>query len=164
MFIAIEGERKSLLNYLDFALNTDEEKAKDMFILLVRDEFNHFEILNTEIKAVKETGRFIQPEFTPSEIVRITPNLKKVTLERHEPAEIGEKQAVDTALDLEDEAKNFYREQALKSQDPHAREMRHKLADMEEAHYQLLMSQTHHLRETGYWLNIKEFSLEVSKD
>ncbi len=161
---AIEGEKKSLLNYLDYALNTDDYRAKDMFVLLALDEFNHFEILSSELNSVKETGEFINPMFSPSDIARIIPSLKKINKRIHETKNFSEKQAIEIALNLEDEARKFYLEQAQKSDDRYAKEMWFKLAEMEESHYQLLMSQTYHLRETGYWLNIKEFSLEISED
>lgn len=162
---AIKGERTALITYLESALNSDDFRAKDMFIMLAKDEFHHYEILNLELNSLKSSGEFSEYEFAPSDISRLIPNLNRFAKSTSKEKKFfDEKQVIDIALNHENEAKKFYLEQFMVADNEIAKKMWKELAEMEEAHYQLLMTQTFHIKETGYWLNIKEFSVEFSEE
>jgi len=163
--LAIESEKRSLLKYLDFAINNEDIRGKNVFIMLARDEFNHLEYLNQLLKILVTDGDYCLVTTLPSsEVVKLIPTLKKYESSNKVSLSLKEEQAINIALNLEDEAKTFYLEQYYQAKDTQTKDIWKRLVDVEESHYQLLMSQTFYLKELAYWQNIKEFSLEISED
>lgn len=163
--LAIESEKISLLKYLDFSIKNDDIRGKNVFIMLARDEFNHYEYLNQLLKNfITGDNHNLVITFPSSEVEKLIPTLRKYEASNKVSLSIKEEQAINIALNLEDEAKTFYLEQFHKAKDTQTKNIWKRLADVEESHYQLLMSQTFYLKELSYWQNIKEFSLEISEE
>ncbi|MBT9175175.1 MAG: hypothetical protein DDT22_00849 [candidate division WS2 bacterium] len=163
--LAIESEKRSLLKYLDFSIKNEDIRGKNVFIMLARDEFNHYEYLNQLLNILVTYDEYsLVTTFPSSEVEKLVPTLKKYENNNSSSLIIKEEQAINIALNLEDEAKTFYLEQYHKAKDNLVKNIWKRLADVEESHYQLLMSQTFYLKELAYWQNIKEFSLEISED
>ncbi len=163
--LAIESEKISLLKYLDFSIKNDDIRGKNVFIMLARDEFNHYEYLNQLLKNfITGDNHNLVITFPSSEVEKLIPTLRKYEASNKVTLSIKEEQAINIALNLEDEAKTFYLEQFHKAKDTQTKNIWKRLADVEDSHYQLLMSQTFYLKELSYWQNIKEFSLEISEE
>ena len=62
---------------------------------------------------------------------------------------------------MEKTAAEFYRAQAKAADDGKAREMYQRLAAMEEAHCELVQAEIDAIGKTGFWLGLREFSLEI---
>lgn len=160
--IAIESEKMSFKKYLDFSLKNDDIRGKNIFIMLAQDEFNHYEYLGKMYRDKLVSNNYeLESDFPSSVIEKLTPNLKKYEYDQNQNIFLKEEEVINVALKLENEAKLFYLDQFNKTSNPQVKSIWKRLADIEESHYQLLMSQTFYLRELTYWQNIKEISLEI---
>jgi rubrerythrin len=159
--IAIEAEKTGLINYLNFAYQTKDETGKNMFLRLAMDEFDHMRLLEQQQQNLAQTECFSAVTIEPSLIEKLVPQLSAKDLRIRGKQGIQELDALKTALALEDQAINFYKEQAQNSSDSNAKAMFERLVAMEKAHYELLQAEIDAIEKTGYWFNLREFSLEI---
>ena len=73
---------------------------------------------------------------------------------------LGELDALKTALDLERKAADFFRKQAAATDLPEAKEMFERLAEWEDAHFELIQSELDNINNTGLWFGIPEFRMD----
>ena len=160
MKLAMETEKRGLRSYLEFAHQTKDETGANMFILLARDELDHFEILERALSKLEAEGKWFEVEIRPSLIERVAPKLRERDVRVKGESGIEQVEALHAALDQERKSAELYREQMAKAADPIARETFRKLMEMEEAHYDLLQAELDNINETGFWFRIPEFNLE----
>ncbi|MEO0107933.1 MAG: ferritin family protein [candidate division WOR-3 bacterium] len=158
---AIEAERKSLSQYLQFALKTDDSSGKNMFIRLAQDELEHVGILERQARSLLTGGDWLKIEIEPSEVEMIVPRLSDKDVKIRGTSGQDQLSALRAALALEQRAHEFYRTRASASLDPNAKDMYQRLAEMEEAHYELIQAEIDTITKTGFWLGLREFSLEI---
>jgi len=157
---AIEAEITGFTTYLEFARQTRDETGKNMFITLAREEVDHYEILRRQFNDAF-AGKPIEPiEISQTEIAELVPKLDPVA-ERTAGAEgANELHAIKTAIDLERAAIDFYTEWSKKANDATVRETFRNLAQMEEGHFELLLSQHDYINNTGHWFGINQWTME----
>lgn len=158
---ALAAEKKSLRTYLDFGLKTDDASGKNTFIRLATDEFEHIDILERQLKSIRESGDWVHVEIEPSDVELVIPRLNDKDLKVRGTSGQDQLSALRTALHLEKRAQEFYTTQAKAATDANAREMYQRLAKMEEAHYELLQAEIDVIANTGFWFGLREFSLEI---
>jgi rubrerythrin len=158
---AIEAEKKSLRNYLDFALKTDDPSGKNMFIRLASDEAEHVSILECQARHLQEHGDWLKLEIEPSEVEMIVPRLERRDIKVRGTSGHNQLAALEIALALELKAMEYYRHQHRLETDAKARDMYQRLAKMEEAHYELIQAELDSITNTGFWFGLREFSLEI---
>jgi len=155
---AIEAEKQSLHNYLEFAWNTRDSSGKQMLIRLATDEFEHMRLLETwQADAPPPVA------IEPSVIERLAPRLSDKSLRIRGTEGQSQLSALNTALDLERSAQTFYEEQSRKVQAEPARAMFARLAEMEAAHYALIQAEIDNIQQTGFWFGLREFTLESER-
>lgn len=159
--IALNAEKVGLKTYLDFGYQTKDESGKNMFIRLAADEFEHMTILEKQRDSIQQKECWIKVKLEKSEIEKLTPALKGKIKKVKGSEGLDQMSALRTALDLEDRAIKFYREQAQLSTDPKAKDMYERLVTMEQAHYELIQAEIDYIEKTGFWFNLREFSLEL---
>ncbi|MEO0114438.1 MAG: ferritin family protein [candidate division WOR-3 bacterium] len=159
--LAKQAEQTSLNNYLNFALETQDETGKNMFIRLAMDEFDHWRLLEQQEQNLQQNECFSKVTIEPSIIEKLVPQLSDKTIRIRGKQGIDQISALRTALDLEDQAIKFYHHQAQTVPDQNAKAMYERLAAMEQAHYELLQAEIDAIEKTGFWFNIREFSLEA---
>lgn len=159
--IAIEAEKTGLINYLNFAYQTKDGTGKNMFLRLAMDEFDHMRILEQQQQNLSKNDCFTPVTIESSVIEKLIPKLSEKDLKIRGKAGIDQLSALKTALKLEDEAIKFYKAQAETSSDQNAQAMFERLVEMEQAHYELLQAEIDAIEKTGFWFNIREFSLEA---
>jgi rubrerythrin len=155
---AVEAEKQSLRNYLEFAWNTRDGSGKQMFIRLATDEFEHMRLLETW-----QHDRLPPTAIEPSTIERLVPRLSDKSLRIRGTEGQNQLSALNTALDLERSAQTFYEEQSRRVQAEPARVMFARLAEMEAAHYALLQAEIDNIQQTGFWFGLREFTLESER-
>lgn len=158
---AIEAEKKSLKNYLEFGLKTDDASGKNMFLRLASDELEHVNLLERQSHSLQECGDWLKIEIEPSDVEMIVPRLGEKDLKIRGTSGQDQVTALHTALALEKRAHDFYSVQARQADDSKAREMYQRLAEMEAAHYELVQAEIDAIGNTGFWLGLREFSLEI---
>jgi len=158
---AIEAEKKSLKNYLEFGLKTDDPSGKNMFLRLASDELEHLNILQRQSQSLQESGDWLKIEIEPSDVEMIVPRLGEKDVKIRGTSGQDQVTALHAALALEKRAHDFYAGQAKLTDDRKAREMYLRLAEMEAAHYELIQAEIDAIGNTGFWLGLREFSLEI---
>lgn len=159
--IAINAEKQGLRTYQEFAYKTKDESGKNMFIRLAMDEFEHMSILEKQRESIQEKECWITVKLAKSDIEKLAPAIKARTQKVKGTEGLDQMSALRTALEMEDRAIKFYREQEQTSTDPIAKEMYARLITMEKAHYELIQAEIDYIEKTGFWFNIREFSLEI---
>ncbi|HTY07825.1 MAG TPA: ferritin family protein [Candidatus Edwardsbacteria bacterium] len=161
---AIHSEQMALATYLKFARQTKVVSGKDMFIRLSEDELGHREILEKELGNLQAGKPWCKPTFKPSDIEELLPKLTDAQAKAQaEHGSSDDLSALNIALDMEKKAMAFYRREADKSADATARKMYARLAEMEEAHYNLIQAEIDNIKDMGFWFGIQEFTLESNE-
>ncbi len=159
--IAISTEKQGLKAYLDFAYQTKDQSGKNLFIRLASDEYDHMTILEKQRESIQEKECWISVKIAKSEIEKLMPGLKSKIQKVKGTEGLDQMSALKTALDMEDRAIKFYREQEQASTDPKAKDMYQRLVVMEKAHYELIQAEIDYIEKTGFWFDLREFSLEL---
>lgn len=158
---ALESEKTGLINYLNFAYQTKDETGKNMFLRLAMDEFEHMRLLEQQEHSMQQKECFLPMTIEPSIIEKLAPKLQAKDIRIRGKQGIDQLAALRTALELEDQAIKFYRAQAETNPDTNAKTMFARLVEMEQAHYELLQAEIDAIEKTGFWFNLREFSLEI---
>ena len=157
---AIEIEKGGMRAYMDFALKTSSADGKDMFVWLAREEFAHMRLFESMLAAAYEHGSRAF-EIPVSDVQRFMPEVKKMEKAKGGKAEVHDADALRTALKMEIETRNFYREQSEKADDPKVKEVFGQLAEVEEGHRELIQAQLDFVSQTGFWFGMIEFDVEA---
>lgn len=158
--LAMETEKRGLESYLVFARQTKDETGKNMFILLARDELDHFEILERSLAELEVGGTWAGIEIQESLIEQVVPKLRERDVRSRGLEGTDQIQALNTALDQERRSIELYSRQLAKVTDPSARKVFRRLVAMEEAHYDIIQAELDSVNNTGFWFEIPEFNLE----
>lgn len=153
---AIQAEKESLRNYLRFAWETADLSGKNMFIRLATDEFEHARLL--ESWPGPDAGRVVMPDRTLVE--KVIPRLSDLSLRIRGGKGQNQLSALQTALELETTAAEFYRVRRDRARSEPARLLFGRLAEMETAHQALVQAEIDSITQTGFWFGLSEFSLE----
>ena len=156
--IALEAEKQSLRTYLKLAWDTRDSSGKQMFIRLATDEFEHMRLLETW-QADMHAPAIVEPTV----IERLVPRLSDKSLQIQGTRGQHQLSALNTALDLEKSTQTFYEEQSRLAQDEPGRALFSRLAEMEAAHYALLLAEIDNIRSDGFWFGLREFTLESER-
>lgn len=159
--IALSTEKNGLKTYLDFGYRTKDESGKNMFIRLAADELEHIFILEQQRESIQEKECWISVKLEKSEIEKLTPALKEKVKKVKGSEGLDQLSALQTALDMEERAVKFYGEQAKINTDPKAKAMYERLVKMEQSHYELIQAEIDYIDKTGFWFDLREFSLEI---
>ena len=73
---------------------------------------------------------------------------------------MAEIDALNTALDLEKKTADFFREQADSIDESEARALFKRLAEWEDAHYDIIQAELDSINRTGFWFGIPEFQMD----
>ena len=108
-----------------------------------------------------KSGDWLKIEIEPSDVEMIVPRLGEKDVKIRGTSGQDQVTALHVALALEKRAHDFYANQGRHTGDRKARDMYLRLAEMEEAHYELIQAEIDAIGNTGFWLGLREFSLEI---
>ncbi|HEY4715638.1 MAG TPA: ferritin family protein [bacterium] len=157
---AIANELNGLSTYLKFARQTSNFSGKNMFITLASDELQHFHILDSQRRQMQEKNEWQQTEIKKSVIQSLLPKFDSVAVKGGE-SKASDTEALNVALKLEENSRNFYRKQAGLVNDVKAKSMYSQLAEMEDAHYKIILAERESVLKSGFWMDVPEFSVEL---
>lgn len=157
---AIEIEDNGLLTFLKFARQTKDATGKNMFIRLAMDEHEHRLIIEKQLNNLLEGKPLINIEIPKSEIEEIAPKIREKQQRTRGESGLLEIDALNTALDLERQAAKFFRDQANLVTDPEAKALFIRLAEWEDAHFDLIQAELDSIQGTGFWFGIPEFQMD----
>lgn len=157
---AIEVEEKGFATFTRFAEETQDEHGKRMFRRLAEDEKEHRAILEKQLKHLSEGGGWQSIHIPKSEVERLIPSIRDKQKRTKGESGLGEVDALNTALDLERKAAQFFREKAEEVDDSQAKETFIRLAEWEDSHFELIMAELDSIKNTGLWFGIPEFRMD----
>ena len=155
--VAIASEQAALGDYLKYAHQTMDKTGKDMFIKLARDEFHHMTILERERERLRSGRAWQSVKIPPSPIEQISPMSDKAG----SAAQANESGVLELALKAEKKASDFYLAQSKTVKSAPACALLLRLAEIENAHYQILQSELGSINKTGFWMGFSEISMET---
>jgi|UniRef100_A0A7V3PS42 rubrerythrin len=159
---ALTAEIESLKRYLEYAWETADLAGKNMFIRLAMDEFMHQELIKKMLKDFQSIGKCLPAEVPPTLIEQLIPKIGDKNLQIRGKKGQTDLEALLTALELEKKTKTFYTTSAEKTQLASLRSLLIRLAQMEQAHQDLIQAEIDSIQQTGFWLGFKEFTLEAN--
>lgn len=157
---AIEIEENGLDAFLNYARQTKDLTGKNMFIRLAMDENEHRRIIEKQLNNLMEGKPLETVEIGRSEIEEVLPKIREKQQRTRGESGLLEIDALNTALDLERKAAKFFRDQADLVDDTEVKEMFLRLAEWEDAHFDLIQAELDSIQGTGFWFGIPEFQMD----
>jgi rubrerythrin len=157
---AIEVEINGLNTFVKFAKETQDESGKRMFERLAQDEREHKAILEKQLKNLSEGGSWTSIQIPPSSVEKLLPAVRDKQKRTKGESGLGELDALNTALDLERKAAQFFRDKAAEVDNAEAKDMFIRLAEWEDAHFELIQAELDNIKNTGLWFGIPEFRMD----
>ena len=131
-----------------------------MFIRLAMDEFEHRQLLEKQLNNLLEGGEWENVEVPASEIEQISPTIREKQQRTKGESGLAEIDALNAALDLEKKAAEFFRKKAELVEEPEAKNLFIRLAEWEDAHFDLIQAELDSIQGTGFWFGIPEFQMD----
>lgn len=156
---AIEAEKETLRTYMKSAIKVSNVVGKNMFLKLALDEMKHREFLETALRAQLEGEKCIFPEVQKNEIIKIVPDVEQ-EIDRSINLGQDDLAVLMLAQKVEKNGIEYYKQCIKTAWDDEAKKMFSYLVKMEEEHYSLIQTQIDYIEGTGYWLGIREFTLD----
>ncbi len=157
---AIEIEDNGILTFLTYARQTKDVTGKNMFIRLAMDEHEHRRILEKQLNQLMEGKSWQTVQIPKAEVEKVAPKIREKQQRTRGESGLQEVDALNTALDLERKAAKYFKEQAAVVDEPEARELFLRLAEWEEAHFDIIQAELDSIQGTGFWFGIPEFQMD----
>jgi len=122
----------------------------------------HRQLLEKMGAEFKATGSCPPREIPLTMIERLVPRISEKNLLIKGRQGQSEMDALLTALNLEINARDFYQQQAVTAKPESTRKIFLRLAEMEQAHAELIQAEIDYIQETGFWFGFQEFTLEAN--
>jgi rubrerythrin len=158
--IAIEIEDQGLITYLKFARQTKDEFGKNIFLQLAIDEYEHRYILERQLAKILASEVWTKIELPKTEIERLAPLIRDKLKRTKGESGLNDVDALQTALELERRAGQFFRNQSLATRVPEAQALFLRLAEWEDVHYDIIQAELDTIQHTGFWFNVAEFKMD----
>jgi rubrerythrin len=161
--LAIQAEKTSLERYLELAWQTQDPAAKNIMIRLAMDELSHMKLLEDQRGALQEHGDWSPVRIPMSMVEQVVPVVADVRQRLRAGSGTNALSALLAALELENKARDFYQKMSSEVAGAQPAAMFRRLAEMEQAHADLVRAEVDHIQETGFWFSTREFSLESER-
>lgn len=148
---AIEAEGDGYNFYSMAAMNTQDDKGREVFQMLAREELDHVRFLKNQYNAILRTGLPDEKIKLPKRGTLLGPspifseNLRARIKDAH-----MEMSALSIGIQLELNAINFYKQEAEAAENESVTNFYNELVEWEQGHYQALLTQQESLKN-DYW-------------
>ncbi len=165
---ALKTEMVGYSYYIDLVDMLEDEKARNVFKHLAREELDHIKYIIALSDSVDAGRGWIgMKEASESDAFKDAGlpiyTDKNELMEKYKKEE-GDLKAVDIAMDNEEEAVAFYSELLKGAALDAEREVLAKLVEMEKNHYDLLRWEKDSIMKMGFWADQAEFAIEAEKE
>jgi len=157
---AVEYETRVRDTYRKAAERSSSEVGKRVFRILAKEEEGHIQYLKSKRAEWTNTGRI-----TAGQLETVVPSRQVIDggirkLERHLPIAAPETETalLEKALKVEIETSNFYRR--MVDEIPLEKEIFSRFLEIEKGHQILVQAELDYLKNTGFYFDFQEFSLE----
>jgi len=157
---AYEAEKEGMRSYMKFAKDTSVISGKDMFIQLALDEIDHMEMIEKFMEKALAGEMFTPVNVPPARISKFMPKISDASRKKTEKSSVSDETALKIALAHEEKARNFYKDEAEKTNDAELKAFFIKLSDVEQKHHDIIQAELDFMAQDGFWFDAMEFSLE----
>jgi rubrerythrin len=159
--MAIEVEKKGYRFYKIAAKSTQDEKGRQVFEQLAKDEVEHMGVFATLYESLTNDEPWMTYEQAVARFGE-SGDAGLVFPEVPDEAQEGfdDMKALEEALEFEHKAVRIYKEKAAEADDELARTFYEKLVEIEESHVMIIQAEIDSLTGSGIWLDYQEISLE----
>lgn len=157
---AIEVEINGMNAFEKFAAETQNASGKRMFLQLAEDEKEHRELLEHQLKHLSEGGSWNSIQIPKSSVEKMIPAIRDKDKRTKGESGLAELEALKTALDLERKTAQFFRDKAAEVSNKEAEDMFIRLAEWEDAHFELIQAELDNINNTGLWFGLPEFRMD----
>lgn len=160
--IQMELEGKQFFEHASESMK--EQRAKDMFMSLVKQEQRHVEVLTKELSRIESgyqwasLGEMMRASYSAPRLSVFADREIKV-LRLNEGA--SELEVIRIGMMVEQKSIEYYRSAALSSADPKAREVFNWLVGEEAGHLTILNAEYDNRGGSGFYYDEAQFSLET---
>lgn len=159
---ALEYEKKVRDHYVWAAEQSKDEKGKNFFGVLAKEEQGHVDYLESRLGVLKEGKRLDAPALAtviPSkDWVAKGAQMLKESAEKREYQD--DYRRLFTALKLEEEVSDFYKNLVATLEDATAKAMFARFLEIEDGHTAIVQAEVDVMTKTGYFYEFQEFNLE----
>ncbi|MDJ0985878.1 MAG: ferritin family protein [Desulfobacterales bacterium] len=158
---AIEYETELRDIYFEAAEAEDDDKGRQFFQSMGKDEQGHLDYLEDRLKQWQKTGKLSAEKLkstlpSATEIERLASEVKSLVGK----ASRGLKsQMLSKALKMEIKTSEFY-QKMVDEMPAEAQQMFARFLEMEINHIRTLEFELDYISKTGYWFDVKEFDME----
>jgi rubrerythrin len=160
--ISMEIEGKEFFE--EAAGKLKNQRARDTFISLVKQEQRHIDILSAELSRLsdgKGWASLAEMEDSTSAYARKSVFKDKEIRRSRLSADAGELEVLNVGIEVEKKSIEYYRDAANKTTDPKARTIFTWLVGEEAGHLTILSAEYENRTGSGFYYDNMEFSLEV---
>jgi len=161
---AIEMEREGKAFFEEVASNSRNQRTRDTFSSLVKQEQRHEEILSEELIRLKQGRDWAslgEMKASGHEYPKISVfKDNQIRRKKFDPGG-GELEALKLGIEIEKKSIDYYRNAGVQADDPKAREIFNWLVGEEAGHLTILSAEYEYRARPGYYYDNMEFSLEV---
>ena len=158
---AIEYESELRDIYFEAAEAEDNEKGRQFFQSMGKDEQGHLDYLKDRLKQWQDTGK-ISAEKLKSALPACE-ELERQAVGVKSLAEKGSRglksQMLSRALKMEIKTSEFY-QRMVDEMPAEAQKMFERFLEMENNHIRTIQFEMDYISKTGYWFDVKEFDME----
>ncbi|MBU7031150.1 MAG: ferritin family protein [Theionarchaea archaeon] len=152
--VAIKTEKDGIEFYKKAAQKTTHPFGKEMFLSFIEDEKRHLEILE---QISREMHVPFDAAYSPKERIKtVFEDVADQVIDYITPT-ADETEALQIALEIENEGYEFYEEQAQKN--PIHSKIFERLAQEESEHISILQNLRNYLDDTGHWFMYEEHQM-----
>ncbi|MBL7149312.1 MAG: ferritin family protein [Candidatus Cloacimonetes bacterium] len=134
--------------------------GKKMFQKLADDELRHltdFKNIFSSIIKGEDWDKLVESETSKT----ISPVIKELTSRLEKAGSASEIEAIKIGMELERKAIHFFEDFTKELDDAQTKEIVLNICDEERFHYDLLQSQYDSVTNSGFWLDVAEFSMDA---
>ena len=158
---AIEYESELRDIYFEAAEAEDNEKGRQFFQSMGKDEQGHLDYLKDRLKQWQDTGKISSEKLksalpTRKELERQAAGVKSLAGKGSHGLK---SQMLSRALKMEIKTSEFY-QKMVDEMPAEAQKMFERFLEMENNHIRTIQFELDYISKTGYWFDVKEFDME----
>jgi rubrerythrin len=151
--LAAHKEQDARKFYLESAERVSDACGRDMFLSLADEELNHLKMVERQYESLAGGEGWVK--FAEAAAAKAFKPLKaRKSLKQPVDAATSEADALLLAIQMENDSRDLYAEQAKKVTSPAGKQMYRYLAQAEQRHFDLLMLNYEHMITSGGFLGL----------
>lgn len=151
--LAAHKEQDARKFYLESAERVQDACGREMFVSLADEELKHLKMVQRQYESLAGGEGWIEFAETAA-TAEFKPLKRRKSLKKPVEASTSEADALLLAIQMENDSRDLYTQQAKKVTSPAGKQMYRYLAQAEQRHFDILMMNYEHMITTGGFLGL----------